>query len=85
MIESYEETAMRCSRIFTKGTGGAEGWLSVRQLAAVAAFAALFAALVVWTTVAIPSPIVDFDVERLVPAFVSVTAGRGAPDDGGSP
>ena len=68
---------MWCSRIFARGTSGAErGWLSARQLAAVAAFAALFAALVVWTTVAMPTPIADLDVERLVPAFeVSTAAG----------
>ncbi len=68
------------SRIFARETSGAErGWLSARQLVAVAAFAALFGALVVWTTVAMPSPIADFDVERLVPAFDLSTAAGAQP------
>jgi len=72
---------MLCSREFAKGVSWTDrAWLSVRQLAAVAAFAALFAALVVWTTVAMPSPIVEFDVERLVPAFASAIAASAKPD-----
>lgn len=74
------------SRIFTKGAGGADrGWLSGCQLAAVAAFAALFAALVVWTTVAMPGTIADFDVDRLVPVFSSSSTGGVEPDHTESP
>jgi len=77
---------MSCSREFAKGASWTNrAWLSVCQLAAVAAFAALFGALVVWTTVAMPSPIADFDVERLVPAFASATAERAESADGEQP
>ena len=72
---------MPCSREFAKGVSWTDrAWLSVRQLAAVAAFAALFGALVVWTTVAMPSPIAEFDVERLVPAL-AVSTGHGVKPD----
>ena len=66
---------MSCNREFVKGDGGDDRrWLSARQLAAVLVFAALFVALVVWTTVATPGPIADFEVEQLVRDFVSTAA-----------
>jgi hypothetical protein len=69
---------MSGNRELSNGAGEDRGWLSIRQLAAVAAFAAVFAALVVWTTVAVPSPIADFNVERLVPTFAVTSAGAEA-------
>ena len=69
----------------SKGAGEDRGWLSVRQLAAVVAFAAMFVALVVWTTVAMPSPIADFEFEQLVPAFASSIAAAVEADRSESP
>jgi hypothetical protein len=51
----------------------AEGraWLSRVQLVGVAVFLTLFACLVVWTTVAIPGPIVELNIDFLVPTVAS--------------
>ena len=51
---------------------GTEGraWLSRCQLVGVAVFLTLFACLVVWTTVAMPGPMVDLNVDFLLPAVV---------------
>ena len=77
---------MLSSREFTKEAGRDErGWLSGRQLAAVLAFVALFVALVVWTTVATPGPIADFEVERLVRDLASSTAAAVESDHSESP
>ena len=62
---------------------GTEGraWLSRCQLVGVAVFLTLFACLVVWTTVAMPGPIVDLNVDFLVPAVASSAPGNGRPAD----
>jgi len=52
-------------------------WLSRCQVVGVALFLTLFACLVVWTTVAMPGPIVDLNVDFLVPAASAGSANRG--------
>ena len=54
-------------------------WLSCRQFVALVVFVTLFAALVVWTTFAMPSPIADLKVEALVPALASTAAANSRP------
>jgi len=46
---------------------------------AVAVFVVLFAGLVVWTTVAMPGPIPDINVEVWVPAFAASPPGNSQP------
>lgn len=71
---------MSCRREVSRGPGGADRtWLSCRQFVGVAAFVALFAALVVWTTVAMPGPIADLNVQALVPALTASAAASGQP------
>ena len=61
----------------------AEGraWLSRGQLVGVAVFLTLFACLVVWTTVAMPGPIVDLNVDFLVPAVASSGPAKSGPSN----
>jgi len=74
---------MSHSRELSKGHGEADrGWLSWRHFAGVLAFVALFAALVVWTTVAVPGPIAYFDAEVGVAANVEVRAPTGVQQSG---
>jgi len=54
-------------------------WLSYCQLVGVAVFLTLFAGLVVWTTVAMPGPIVDLNVDFLVPAVASSGPAKSGP------
>ncbi len=71
---------MLSRREFGKGPGEADRtWLSWRQFMAVVVFVALVAALVVWTTVAVPGPIGDIKVEVLVPALASSAAADSRP------
>ena len=79
------------SRELSKGHGETDrGWLSWRQFAGVVAFVALFAALVVWTTVAMPGPIAYLDevgvaasVEVRAPAGVQASGPRSAASKAG--
>jgi hypothetical protein len=65
---------MLCRRESSKGPPGAEdrAWLSRYQLVGVAVFLTLFACLVVWTTVAMPEPFPEVNIEFLVPALPSL-------------
>jgi hypothetical protein len=63
---------MLCRRESSKGPGAEDrAWLSRYQLVGVAVFLAFFACLVVWTTVAMPAPFPEVNIEVLVPALPS--------------
>jgi hypothetical protein len=69
---SEEPIIMSSRREFSKGPGADRAWLSRYQLVGVAVFLALFAGLVVWTSVAMSGPFPDVNVEVLVPALSSL-------------
>jgi len=46
-------------------------WLSWRELAGLLVFLALFGGLVVWTTMAMPTPAAELKIDLLVPALAS--------------
>jgi hypothetical protein len=71
---------MLCRRESSKGPGAEDrAWLSPYQLIAVVVFLTLFACLVVWTTVAMPLPIPEVNIDVLVPALASSTVANGRP------